>query len=343
MDPFPSLKLTEWFEKNKRDLPWRKDATAYGIWISEVMLQQTQVKTVVPYYLKWMDAFPTLNDLAKAPLDEVIKLWEGLGYYSRARNLHEGAKYIAKHFNGEIPDTKEALLTIKGIGPYTSGALLSFAFKKRATLIDGNVKRVASRFWGLKMDFAQKKEYALLESFLEKALPLSLEWIFNEAMMELGAMICTPKNPDCSQCPLKNHCHANLHQSQMDFPIKILRKKSIRLKRALFIFEHKGAFLVEKRTQGVMKDLYEFPYFEFKNKKEADLKLLDYKNKSYHVKNLPSITHTFTHHHVTLFPYYIQLKERFSPGLWLPIDQMDQKPFSAGHRKAYAYFKDVFC
>lgn len=343
MSSFPSQKLMVWFQKNKRDLPWRKNVSAYGVWISEVMLQQTQVATVIPFYLRWMKAFPTLEDLAKAPIDQVIKLWEGLGYYSRARNLHFGANYIVKYLNGKIPDTKEELLKIKGIGPYTCGALLSFAFKKRATLIDGNVKRVASRFWGLKMSFVQKKEYAQLESFLEQSLPISSEWIFNEALMELGATVCTPKNPDCTNCPLNQQCYAYQHQKQMSFPLKVQRQKSIRLKRAVFILEHKGHLLIEKRDEGVMKDLYEFPYLEFFSKKEADQKLSYYKTISHQITPMPKVIHTFTHHHVTLFPYYIQIKEKLGNGLWLPLELIEKKPFSSGHRKAFTYFKEAFC
>ena len=192
--------LLEWFEANKRVFPWREHPTPYRVWISEVMLQQTRAQVVVSYFDRWMKRFPNVEALAAAPIEEVIKIWEGLGYYSRARNLHKGAQEIVRKHGGRIPNTREALLELPGLGPYTAGAILSFGFHQRATAVDGNVLRVLSRFGWIAEDIgkiaARRKIEALAESLLDEKKP----WVSAEALIELGATICLPQPRYPMQC-----------------------------------------------------------------------------------------------------------------------------------------------
>lgn len=344
---FPIDALKSWFLAHKRDLPWRKSLSPYAVWVSEIMLQQTQVQTVIPYFEKWMKTFPTLEDLAKAPLEDVIKLWEGLGYYSRARNLHKGAKQIVENFNKILPCNESDLIKICGIGPYTRGAILSFAFKKKATLIDGNVKRVFSRFLGLQLDFSKFNNHKKLDQILHSILPDDEPWIFNEALMELGALICTPLSPNCTSCPLNQSCYANLKNMQSELPLKKDRKKIVKLFRLVLIFEFNKKIMVKKQKGNLMQDLYEFPYFELSSMQKKNQlsheKLIKYKEFSSDVLQLPIIKHSFTHHQVTLFPYYLKLSKKiYLNGFdWHELGSLGQKPFSAGHRKIINHFKEI--
>ena len=198
-------KLLQWFKKSKRDLPWRKTRDPYAIWVSEIMLQQTQVVTVIPYYQKFLKSFPTLHHLAKANLSTVLKVWEGLGYYSRARNLHRASQIVLIRFHGKIPDTLKDLLTLPGIGRSTAGAILSFVFHKEAPILDGNAKRVLSRLFAVSESPDKRKTEQLLWKISESLIPKGFSNPFNQALMDLGSMICTPKDPQCHQCPLKKH------------------------------------------------------------------------------------------------------------------------------------------
>ncbi len=250
---FPVKKLASWFLKEQRQLPWRETSDPYAIWVSEVMLQQTQVKTVLPYYYKWMKRFPSLQALSDAPIEEVIKYWEGLGYYSRARNLHRGATEILEKFGGVFPSSNEDLLSIKGIGAYTKGAIQSFAFRIRSVLVDGNIKRVFARFYGLDLDFSISKNHKTLEELIETVLPNEEPWIFNEALMELGALVCTPKKPTCTICPLKDSCFATKLEDPESLPVRAKRKKRVLLYRVVFVLHFKDHLLVRKNQRGLCK------------------------------------------------------------------------------------------
>lgn len=331
--------LIKWFIQHKRPLPFRDTTDPYHIWISEVMLQQTQVKTVITYFEKWIKLFPTIDSLASASTTDVIKAWEGLGYYSRARNLQNGAKELVKNYNSKLPDKKEELLKIKGIGPYTSGAILNFAFRKKATLIDGNVKRVFSRLLRLDLDFSKEKSHNELSKIIYDILPQDEFWIFNEALMELGALVCKPKTPLCPLCPLKEHCMAFKKSDVLNYPKKIQREKTIKLYRLVFIFEHENQILIKKNNSNLMQDLFEFPFVELESfYNESDLK----KALNMHLKTTPisskalkKITHSFTRYRATLFPFHIKLDEKISwdNHSWFKKNDAFEKPFSAGHRK----------
>jgi A/G-specific adenine glycosylase len=220
-----SKTIIRWYNKNKRDLPWRHTKDPYKIWLSEIILQQTRVQQGLPYYETFVKKFPTVHHLAKANEDVVMKTWQGLGYYSRARNLHYSAKFISKNLKGKFPNNFEEIKKLKGIGDYTAGAIASFAFNKPYPVVDGNVFRVLSRYFGIKtpIDSAKGKN-----EFVEKAtllLDKKNPGTFNQAIMEFGAMKCVPQNPDCGKCPLKNGCEALANDTVSALPFKSKKNK----------------------------------------------------------------------------------------------------------------------
>ena len=212
--------LTQWYLKNKRDLPWRHTQNPYLIWLSEIMLQQTRVAQGMPYFFSFAKAFPTVFELANASEEQVLKLWQGLGYYSRARNLHKTAQYVAFELNGEFPGTYKELLLLKGIGEYTAAAIASFSYNECVPVVDGNVFRVLSRYFDIETDIASssaKKEFAALAFEL---MPKNNPALFNQAIMEFGALQCVPKNPDCQVCPLNHGCLALQKKKVNQLPVK---------------------------------------------------------------------------------------------------------------------------
>lgn len=332
---FPALQ--KWFLALKRDFPWRESPSPYAVWISEVMLQQTRAEVVVPYFCKWMEKFPSLEALASAKEEEVLKCWEGLGYYSRARNLHKGAKEIASRFLGVFPSTEKELLSIKGVGPYTAGAILSFAFKKRAPCVDGNVLRVFARLFALEGEIDKPATQKEIRAALEKALPLENAPIASEALIELGALVCK-KTPECRRCPLRSCCKAFLEGKEKLLPKKGEKSKAISLYRTVALLEFEGAYLVRKVPGNeVMGGLYEFPYIEMEGplsclERQA---LLASKFSIVNSSPLQMQKHTFTKYRATLFPYRGKL---FSPlhlegFLQVPLVALKELPFSSGHRR----------
>ena len=297
--------LESWFKECRRDFPWRRETTPYRVWISEVMLQQTRASVVIPYFLRWMELFPNVKALYIAPIEQVIKTWEGLGYYSRARNLHAAAKQIVEEFGGEIPDTREALMSIRGFGPYTTGALLSFGFKKRSAAVDGNVLRVISRYFLIEENVVRPSVRRAIEEKAESLLDTEIPWVTAEALIELGATICTPK-PRCEDCPLKKGCLALQSGKAESLPIKNIEARSTLLHRTVLVIEHEGSVLVKKGETGkVMADLYEFPYFE---KVKGGRKEILECGRSFFggevewVRKLKDLSHTFTRYKAHLSP-----------------------------------------
>jgi len=337
--------LKRWFLATKRDLPWRNDPSPYQVWVSEVMLQQTQVKVVIPYYERWMIRFPTIQSLAQASLDEVIKLWEGLGYYSRARNLHEGARQVIEEYKGKIPSNAEDLAKIKGLGPYTIGALLNFAFHKKAPVVDGNVQRVLARLFHLEDDFSKNASSRKVWGLAEKILPDKDPWIINEALIELGATVCTRK-PECSSCPLRKGCLSFARGDATDIPFKSRKIPVENLYRAVAVVHSQGNLLVRKGEKGkVMSGLYEFPYYPCPpENRSSDLLLAHLDLQAQLVEELPSVSHGFTRFQATLYPYYFQAKS--SPaslhGQWVAIPALKQLAFSSGHRRIFEHFLTHF-
>lgn len=335
-------RLKNWFLNEKRDLPWRNSPTPYAVWISEVMLQQTQVAVVIPYFERWMQRFPSISSLAEAKLDEVIKLWEGLGYYSRARSLHEGAQFVMQHFQGELPDDAEKLSEIKGLGPYTVAAILSFAFRKKAAAVDGNVLRVLSRYFSVEEDIAKAKTINKMREIAWQILPDNESWIQNEALIELGATICK-KKPKCIECPLRPECKAFIHGSTDRLPFKSSKVVTEYLYRIVPVITSGNKFLIQRGQKGkVMSDLHEFPYFETNKKGWSLKKVLSELNSQWslkleYVKQLPDVQHSFTKFQVKLTPilFHCRMQQPVEGHEWFTESELKQLAFSSGHRRIF--------
>lgn len=253
--------LIRWFRKNKRDLPWRKNPSPYEVWVSEIMLQQTRVETVKPYYQRFLKTLPTIKDLAEAPEDELLKLWEGLGYYNRVRNMQKAAIQIMKDYNGEFPEEYEAICSLKGIGSYTAGAISSFAFGNPRPAVDGNVLRVISRLLGSDEDISKGSVKKRMEESLKKVIPSENPADFGQGLIELGALICLPNGqPKCEECPLEEFCTAHKEGREMLLPIKAKKKKRKIEERTVFIFRDGETVAIHKRPKnGLLAGLYEIP------------------------------------------------------------------------------------
>lgn len=264
-------KLTHWYLRNKRDLPWRHTTDPYYIWLSEIILQQTRVNQGLPYYLNFVENFPTIFDLAATDEIEVLRYWQGLGYYSRARNMHQTAKFIVEHLGGKFPNRYTELLQLKGIGPYTAAAIASFAFQEPVAVLDGNVFRVLSRLFGIETDIAShagKKEFSLLANQLISTQKPDL---YNQAIMEFGALLCTPVSPQCIFCPFNNDCVAFKLGKQESLPVK--SKKATVKNRFFhyFIFSLDGKIAMkERRNKDIWQGLYDFYLIESETFKDMD-------------------------------------------------------------------------
>ncbi|MBE0390763.1 A/G-specific adenine glycosylase [Flavobacterium sp. PL002] len=262
--------LVKWYLVNKRDLPWRNTTNPYFIWLSEIMLQQTRVAQGTPYFVSFTTAFPTVFDLAKADEEQVLKLWQGLGYYSRARNLHKTAQYIAFDLNGVFPDNYNDLLNLKGVGEYTAAAIASFSYNEIVPVVDGNVFRVLSRYFDIETDIAlasAKKEFAALAFEL---MPKDDPATFNQAIMEFGALQCVPRNPDCTVCVFNDSCLALKKNKVALLPVKL---KKLKVTKRYFNYivatdENENTIINKRTAKGIWHNLYEFPLIE--TEKEVD-------------------------------------------------------------------------
>ncbi len=332
-------KLLQWYKKNGRKLPWRRTGNPYAIWVSEIMLQQTQVSTVIPYYLRFLKAFPTVRHLAKADLSKVLKVWEGLGYYSRARNLHRASQIVSNHFKGKIPDNPMDLHTLPGIGRYTAGAILSIAFNKEAPILDGNVRRVLSRLFAIPGHSVRGKTEARLWHLSESLIPKGHASSFNQGLMDLGAMTCTPKGPLCSQCPLRNLCQGKAAGEPERFPTKAPRKKIPHIEAiSAVIRQNEKVFLQQRPPKGLLGGLWEFPNWPIEGKR--DLKeYLKYKVKSeigLNVKSgepIGSFQQTFSHFKLTLQVFHCRPLKGKARGKWVFLKSLSLLPMSRIHRR----------
>lgn len=336
MDRWFSKGLIEWYGQNKRDLPWRREKDPYRIWLSEIILQQTQVSQGISYYLKFIQKYPTVPHLAKAKEDEVLKMWQGLGYYSRARNLHSTAKIISTQFGGHFPTQFEQIRALKGIGDYTAAAIASFAFDLSHAAVDGNVYRVLSRVFGISTPIDSgkgKKEYQLLANLmLNKKEPA----LHNQAIMEFGALFCRPQNPDCQNCIFRTRCSAHQSSRVSDLPVKLKKGKiKNRFFNYLIIVDDKGKILLNKRGENdIWQGLYEFTLIE--NNKEMSPRQLfasrDFKHRCPSdfeiVYTSEKYKHILTHQHLFSRFYVIRTKKTHAPGLKKStIEKLDQYAF----------------
>ena len=253
--------LLSWYGQEKRDLPWRKNPTPYAVWVSEIMLQQTRVEAVKEYYLRFMKELPTVEALADCEEEKLLKLWEGLGYYSRVRNMQKTAKRLTAYYGGVFPDDINALTDLPGIGSYTAGAISSIAYGKPTPAVDGNVFRVASRLEENPSEISDPKYRRYLEEELQKVYPKEGQACadFTQSLFELGALICKPKNPDCGNCPLNTLCRARKHGTQAVYPVKKAKKEKRVEKVFVFLIETPEGFCIRRREEGVLKGMNEFP------------------------------------------------------------------------------------
>lgn len=294
--------LIYWYITAHRDLPWRQDRDPYKVWVSEVMLQQTRVDTVIPYFEHFIYRFPTIEALANADEEEVLKAWEGLGYYSRARQLQEGVREVAEKYDGKVPDNKEDISKLKSVGPYTAGAILSIAYGKAEPAVDGNVMRVLSRIFLIKDDITKAKTRKTFEQIVQSLIPENRASTFNQALMELGAMICTTKSPRCLLCPVQEHCRAQSEGIQESLPVKSRKKPPRIVPMAVAVLrDQEGRVLIHRRpNQGLLAGLWEFPGFEVSINDNHAEQLLQHLQQTYAVQaqldsQLDNIHHVFTH------------------------------------------------
>jgi A/G-specific adenine glycosylase len=261
-----SAKLLKWYDLHKRDLPWRHTMDPYKVWLSEIILQQTRVDQGMSYYLKFISLFPTVNDLAAAHEDQVLKAWQGLGYYSRARNLHASAKYIHSELNSVFPTTQQELLKLKGVGEYTSAAIASFCFDEVTPVVDGNVMRVITRLYGITEPIDSPAGKRAIYSVAQELIDAKHPGLYNQAIMEFGALQCVPVNPDCEVCPFKAQCLAYASGTVKELPVKGKKTAVKDLWFYYFFITHKDAMYIRKRTeQGIWKGLHDFPLLEKAN------------------------------------------------------------------------------
>ena len=263
LDQLP-IPLLQWYRENARVLPWRSDPTPYHVWVSEIMLQQTRVAAVLDYYRRFMEALPTVADLAAVEEDRLMKLWQGLGYYNRARNLQKAARQVAEDFGGVFPDTYEGLLTLSGVGEYTAGAIASIAFGVPVPAVDGNVLRVVARISGDGGDIARPDTKARMRAALQAVLPVDAPGDFNQALMELGATVCAPNGPPrCLECPAMAFCKGRLRGTAEDLPVKGAKKPRRVEEKTVFLLVRDGKIALRKRPgTGLLAGLWEFPNVE---------------------------------------------------------------------------------
>ncbi len=338
--------LVSWYYEVKRDLPWRRSRDPYHILVSEIMLQQTQVVTVIPYYERFLNLFPTSKALAEADEQTLLKAWEGLGYYSRARNLQKAAQMIEEDFGGVFPTTHADILKLKGVGPYTSGAVASIAFGIPAPAVDGNVFRTISRICTIFDDIAKPKTRKIFEAVIEEVIDREDPGAFNQALMELGATVCTPKSPKCPKCPVNTHCEAYKQNITDLLPVKTKANapKRERIVVAVIKNEH-GELLIRKRPEtGLLANFYEFLSFEYSGDKEPEVCLHEmlapkFKNVSI-VKTLGVFNHVFSHrvwemdcYEVRVTMKYEEMVAESDEFLWIKQDEIMTIPIVTAHQR----------
>lgn len=345
-------KLLDWFEEYQRPLPWRKKYDPYEVWISEIMLQQTQVSKVLPYYSRWMKKFPTIESVAEASEEDVLKYWEGLGYYTRVKNIHKTAQEVCEVFNGIFPNDFQSILKLRGIGRYTAGAIASIAFNQNYPVVDGNVTRVISRVMNLMDPPNSSNMQKTLWSVAENWIPSEKARWFNQAVMELGATVCLVKNPLCLLCPIQAYCKAYAEGTVNDVPVKVKKNKPISIIKALAVIEWERKFLVRKRsTENLMRGLWEFPNIIVNGKKNIEQQLVDEIQKEWGIlvkiqEKIATIKHSYTSYRATLHCYYchsISFIEYSDNNIrWDVLENIEALAFPSAHGKVRDLFRKKF-
>ena len=347
--------LLDWFSQYARDLPWRRTRDPYGIWVSEIMLQQTQVKTVLPFWECWMRELPTIESAARASSHKIHKLWEGLGYYTRVRNLQKAARLILQKHDGQFPNRFEDILDLPGIGRYTAGAIASIAFDQPTPILDGNVIRVLTRLFGIAENPREKKtnkrlwqiaeELVLNSRFAENSKSANCSHL-NQSLMELGALVCTPRNPQCGPCPVKNLCTAFKENRVGELPNLAKREKATARTFVAFVIKRNGQFLVRRRPNGVVNaHLWEFPNVEISNQNGDKKVANDHVSIAHAAKELGlefrnarpicTVKHSITRYRMTLEAFHVRSQKtpKIPDAVWMLPSRLNSLPFTSAHRK----------
>ncbi len=330
--------LINWYQENHRDFPWRQDHDPYHIWISEIMLQQTTTETVIPYYQNFIEHFPTVDDLAWASLEDVYKMWEGLGYYRRAKHLHESAKMIVDQYQGVFPCQYEDIIALKGVGEYTAGAILSIAYFKPYPAVDGNVLRIISRVYLIKENIVKKNTQKLIYDKVKELLKGYDASSFNQALMDLGATICRPVHPRCSNCPIASFCKAREFHQQNVLPISIKKINHQEINYITGIITYQDQFFIIKNPPGLLENLYGFVQYEV----ESPYTFIERFKEEYGVElnivsSIKRVKHVFTHRTWYMNVYHFVLNKPIE-GL-CTLEQLDLKPISTAHQKVLKAYR----
>ncbi|MBN1764270.1 MAG: A/G-specific adenine glycosylase [Sedimentisphaerales bacterium] len=351
--PLIRRRLLTWYGAHARDLPWRRTTDPYAIWVSEVMLQQTQVRTVIPYYERFMQRFPDIETLARARMGTVLKMWEGLGYYTRGRNLHTAARQVVKEFNGRLPDSARSLQELPGIGRYTANAIASIAFDEDVPVVDGNVMRVLCRVFRIKdnptTSTGQKKLWDLALSLL----PKGRAGTFNQALMELGACLCTVTQPHCPECPLRRVCLGRRHQEQELLPVKKpSRQIPIQALAVALIWKDSKLLITQRNQSALLHGLWEFPAYETKNGKSPQRQLPQVILKDLGLEILPQrclfkVKHAYSHFRIEMSVYQCRYGGGSLPdssvkhAKWSTLKGLERYPLSRVNRKIIARLREL--
>lgn len=339
------LSVLNWYDKNKRDLPWRKFKDPYKIWLSEVMLQQTQVKTVIPYYERWLNEFGSIQNVANAELDSLLKLWEGLGYYSRCRNFHRASRIITKKYDGKIPETYDEFIALPGVGKYIASAVLSIAHDIKIPAIDVNLKRVYARI--LKIKQFTKYNLVRIEKLGHELVQCGRPGDFNQAIMDIGSKLCRPFNPLCNVCPIRKHCKAYITGNPEEYPLAIKNKKNPTKKMTSVLVMIKDKFLIQKRDDsGLLGGLWELPTVEHTSSNQDEINTLIHNNYSKKIKilnKLGSAKHSYSHFKVDVDFYFCTAQEKVKTkkeSKWIKINEFDKYAFSKINHKLIKMVKN---
>jgi A/G-specific adenine glycosylase len=345
--------LLRWFDAHQRDLPWRRDYSPYAVWISEIMLQQTQVKTVLPFFERWMERFPDLSRVALASHEEILKCWEGLGYYSRAKNIHKTAHIIVREHGGEFPREHRTLLKLPGIGHYTAGAIMSLAFGEDYAAVDGNVERVLARIFNVAAPVNEAANRGFFRKTAQDLIPAGEGRRFNQALMELGALVCAPANPRCPACPVVGLCESNRLGIVDQRPVRSKRNPSVPVEAAVGAIIHEGRILIQKRPPtGLMADLWEFPGGKIRNGETPEEALVRELREELELEircldKITVIRHSYTSFRVTLHAFFCAFQgpprtpvlRAASEARWVSPEQLDDYAFPAANRRLITLLK----
>nr|WP_163340142.1 A/G-specific adenine glycosylase [Desulfopila sp. IMCC35008] len=341
-----------WFRSNKRVLPWRKTYNPYHVWVSEIMLQQTQMERGIQYFTKWIQRFPTLDSVAEATEQEILKYWEGLGYYSRARNLHRAAGILKNQYGSEIPCDIVSLLDLPGVGPYTAAAISSIACNKDVSLVDANVARIYSRIFDIDKQVKSGPGRKAIDKISQELIVPGQMRFYNQALMDLGGLICIPGNPRCSKCPISFHCLAFERGTISQRPVSTKKKKNVSIRMATGLLVHRGRIFIQQRQVGdIWAGLWEFPGGQMENGEHPEQTVVREYLEETRLRvrvtgEITIVTHSYMHYRVTLYCYYCELERESEPVLtaadryrWIGMAELREFAYPAGHRKLLEYIE----